>query len=73
MSPIKTENLPIIWLVGPPGSGRKLQGEQLAELFGFDNIRVTQLLRDEATKDTDRGNIISAAIRNRLKKIPDVA
>lgn len=72
MSPVKEKSLPVIWLIGPPGSGRRSQGEMLADHFGFDNIRITQVLRDEATKDTDRGNLISNAIRNRLKKIPDV-
>lgn len=71
MSSIKTKSLPIIWLVGPPGVGRNTQATLLSQNLDFANIRVADLLRDEAKKDTDRGRLIYEGLF-RGKKIPDV-
>ncbi|KYB27609.1 adenylate kinase isoenzyme 1 isoform X2 [Tribolium castaneum] len=71
MTPIKSKYLPIIWLVGPPGSGRNTQGKMLSENLEFSHIKVADLLREEADNDTDRGRLINEALHHRSKKIPD--
>ncbi|XP_044266729.1 adenylate kinase isoenzyme 1-like isoform X2 [Tribolium madens] len=71
MTPIKSKYLPIVWLVGPPGSGRNTQAKMLSENLQFSHIKVADLLREEADKDTDRGRLINEALHHRAKKIPD--
>lgn len=71
MTPIKSRSLPIIWLVGPPGSGRNTQAKMLSENLEFSHIKVAEILREEADKDTDRGRLINEALHHRSKKIPD--
>ena len=71
MTPIKSRSLPIVWLVGPPGSGRTTQSKMLSENLDFAHIKVAELLRNEAEKDTDRGRLINEALHHRAKKVPD--
>ncbi|KAF2884772.1 hypothetical protein ILUMI_21379 [Ignelater luminosus] len=72
MTPIKSNPVPIVWLVGPPGSGRTTQGQALSENLGFENIKISNLLKDEAEKETDRGRIIKDSMsNNQSKKLPD--
>lgn len=71
MTPIKLRSLPIVWMVGPPGSGRTTQGKLLKQNLSFSNIKVAELLRDESKKDTDRGRLINESLNHRDKKIPD--
>lgn len=71
MTPLKTKTLPVIWLVGPPGSGRQTQAEIMAKHLNYENVRVAQLLRTEALKDTDRGKIVKDCLGG-SKKVPDV-
>lgn len=73
MTPIKNNPLPIVWLVGPPGSGRTTQAENLSKNLGFENIQITGLLKDEAIKDTDRGRTIRNALNKTGRRIPDVS
>lgn len=71
MTPIKLRSLPIIWMVGPPGSGRATQGKLLEQNLNFANVKVAELLREESKKDTDRGRIINEGFHHRDKTIPD--
>lgn len=74
MTPLKSNPVPIVWLVGPPGSGRTTQGQALSENLGFENIKIASLLQSEAEKETDRGRIIKDAMTNtQSKKLPDVS
>ncbi|RZB66650.1 adenylate kinase isoenzyme 1 [Asbolus verrucosus] len=71
MTPVKSKSLPIIWLVGPPGSGRNTQAKLLSENLEFSHVKVAELLREESDKDTNRGRMINEALHHRSKKIPD--
>lgn len=72
MSIVKKRNLPIIWLVGPPGSGRTTQASILSENLGYDTISIAQLIRNESNLQTERGQTIKEALEDKTKRIPDV-
>lgn len=73
LTPLKSKPVPVVWLVGPPGSGRHTQAQKLSENLGFENIRISELLRTESTKDTDRAKIIKDILQNPAKHVPDVS
>lgn len=73
LTPLKSKPVPVVWLVGPPGSGRKTQSQKLSENLGYENIRISELLRNESTKDTDRGKVIKECLQNPAKHVPDVS
>lgn len=73
MTPIKSKELSIIWLVGPSGSGRNTQAKLLAENIQFILINVDELITDESNNDTDRGMILREGLHNLNVKIPDVS
>ncbi|GJQ66863.1 hypothetical protein Trydic_g7887 [Trypoxylus dichotomus] len=71
MSIVKKRNLPIIWLVGPPGSGRTTQANILSENLGYDAISIASLIRNEANFQTERGQTIKEVLEDKTKRIPD--
>lgn len=73
LTPLKTRPVPIIWMVGPPGSGRNTQAQALSENVGFENVKISELLKAENAKDTDRGRIIKESMHSRGRRVPDVS
>lgn len=71
MAPFRSKNLPIVWLIGQQNTGKRTHGELMQDNFNFEHINVTQLLRNEAVKDTQRGKTIDDCLKNH-KKISDV-
>lgn len=71
LTPIETYSSPIIWIVGPSGTGRHKHADTLARNLELENIVVSELLRREAMQETDRGRIIKNALHNSPKKMPD--
>lgn len=71
MSPIRSRNLPIIWLIGQQNTGKKTHGNLIQEKMNFEHISVSDLLRNEANKDTPRGILIDECLKSH-KKISDV-
>jgi adenylate kinase len=51
-------------LLGPPGSGKGTQGAALAEHLGVPYLSTGELLRAQATQDTDLGRAVAARIDN---------
>lgn len=72
MSPVQNKNLPYVWVTGPPNTGKKTHGNLMKEKFDFDHIRITDLLRNEATKDSETGKIVRCALREN-KRVNDVS
>lgn len=53
----------IVFLLGPPGSGRGTQGTKIMDQFGFKHIVAGDVLRREALKGSDEGRSIDQIIR----------
>lgn len=71
MTIVRENPVPIIWLVGPPGCGRTTQSKLICDAYSYEQIRMTELLALEATKETDRGRVIREAMDNTDKTLPD--
>ena len=52
-----------ILLFGPQGSGKGTQGEKIAERYHIPLFGGGQLLREEATKDTERGHFVGEVLK----------
>jgi len=61
---------PRLIILGPPGSGRATQARNLSKWYGLVHISTMNLLRNEISKKTERGNIISDAIK-KGELVPD--
>ncbi|XP_018571134.1 adenylate kinase isoenzyme 5-like [Anoplophora glabripennis] len=70
MTPLKNKNLPIVWISGQQNTGKRTHGNLIKERFDYEHINTTELLRQEAAKETERGVMIKDAM-NFKKKIPD--
>ena len=49
---------PVIILFGPAGSGKGTQATQMASRFNFQKITAGDIVREEATKETERGRMV---------------
>eukprot|EP00667_Euglena_gracilis_P022813 EG_transcript_25524 len=54
----------IIFLLGPPGSGRGTQGTKVMEHFGYKHLVAGDLLRREALAGSDQGRALLTTIRD---------
>ncbi|XP_032689199.1 adenylate kinase isoenzyme 1-like [Odontomachus brunneus] len=52
ITPVKESGLPIIFLIGGPGSGKRTQNVQIARRYGFLNVVTSDLLREEVATGT---------------------
>ncbi|XP_061469883.1 adenylate kinase isoenzyme 1-like isoform X2 [Rhineura floridana] len=48
----------IIFMIGGPGSGKRMQGNKLANKYDFYHVAIGELLREEATRPTRKGKTI---------------
>jgi len=55
---LRDAQLPVIWVLGGPGSGRNTQCEKLCETYGFKNLCMGDLLRAEVASGSDLGKSI---------------
>lgn len=67
MSPVRSRNLPFIWLIGQQNTGKKTHGDFIKEKFELEHISVTEILRNEAKKDTPRGTFMAEYLQNHRK------
>lgn len=51
--------MPIIWVLGGPGSGKGTQCARLVERYGFQHLSSGDLLRDEVASGSDKGKELS--------------
>lgn len=54
-TPLTSANLPIIWVLGGPGSGKGTQCDKIVAKYGFTHLSSGDLLRDEVKSGSDRG------------------
>ncbi len=52
---LKQSKLPIIWVLGGPGSGKGTQCARLVERYGFSHLSSGDLLRDEVGSGSEKG------------------
>lgn len=56
---LRTSKIPIIWVLGGPGSGKGTQCARLVEKYGFQHLSSGDLLRDEVQSGSEKGKEIS--------------
>jgi len=56
---LRTSKVPIIWVLGGPGSGKGTQCARLVEKYGFQHLSSGDLLRDEVQSGSEKGKEIS--------------
>lgn len=52
---LKEAKLPVIWILGGPGSGKGTLCEKIVAKYGFTHVSTGDLLRDEVQSGSDRG------------------
>jgi len=56
---LRSSKIPIVWVLGGPGSGKGTQCARLVEKYGFQHLSSGDLLRDEVQSGSDKGKEIS--------------
>ncbi|XP_059092214.1 adenylate kinase isoenzyme 1-like [Tigriopus californicus] len=59
-TPLKEAKLPVIWVLGGPGSGKGTQCERIVAKYGYTHLSSGDLLRAEVQGGSDRGKQLSA-------------
>lgn len=55
LTALKESKLPIIWVLGGPGSGKGTQCDKIVEKYGFTHLSTGDLLRNEVQSGSERG------------------
>ncbi|XP_031626798.1 adenylate kinase isoenzyme 1 isoform X2 [Contarinia nasturtii] len=58
-----SDNVPVIWILGGPGSGKGTQCAKIVEKFGFSHFSTGDLLRAEVAAGTDKGKELSEIMK----------
>jgi len=58
-TPLKDAKLPVIWVLGGPGSGKGTQCDKIVEKYGFTHLSSGDLLRAEVQSGSERGKILT--------------
>jgi len=61
---VKSSNLPIIWVLGGPGSGKGTQCNKLVTRHGFTHLSSGDLLRNEVLSDSKIGRQLYVLMEN---------
>lgn len=61
-SEVKEINVPIIWVLGGPGSGKGTQCDKIVEKYGFTHLSSGDLLRAEVASGSTRGKELTAVM-----------
>jgi len=56
---LRSSKIPIIWVLGGPGSGKGTQCARMVEKYGFQHLSSGDLLRDEVQSGSDKGKELS--------------
>ncbi|XP_055317907.1 adenylate kinase isoenzyme 1 isoform X2 [Sitodiplosis mosellana] len=64
------DNVPVVWILGGPGSGKGTQCAKIVEKFGFSHFSTGDLLRAEVSAGSDKGKEL-AAIMKRGDLVPN--
>ncbi|XP_067001310.2 adenylate kinase isoenzyme 1 isoform X2 [Anabrus simplex] len=60
LTPLKNAKLPIIWVLGGPGSGKGTQCDRIVSRYGFTHLSTGDLLRNEVQSGSERGKQLNA-------------
>lgn len=60
LSPLKDAKLPIIWVLGGPGSGKGTQCDLIVKKYGYTHLSSGDLLRAEVASGSERGKQLNA-------------
>ncbi|XP_046398827.1 adenylate kinase isoenzyme 1 [Ischnura elegans] len=60
LSPLKNANLPMIWVLGGPGSGKGTQCDLIVKKYGYTHLSSGDLLRAEVASGSERGKQLNA-------------
>ncbi|XP_044743881.1 adenylate kinase isoenzyme 1 [Chrysoperla carnea] len=69
VQPILDSGLPVIWVLGGPGSGKGTQCDKIVATYNFEHISSGDLLRLEVSKQSERAQALQA-IMNEGKLVP---
>ncbi|XP_066137832.1 adenylate kinase isoenzyme 1 isoform X3 [Euwallacea fornicatus] len=69
MAPVTEINVPIIWILGGPGSGKGTQCDRIVAKYGFTHLSSGDLLRNEVKSGSPRGQELTA-IMERGELVP---
>ena len=58
-TPLKDAKLPVIWVLGGPGSGKGTQCDKIVSKYGYTHLSSGDLLRAEVQSGSDRGKILT--------------
>ncbi|XP_063233650.1 adenylate kinase isoenzyme 1-like isoform X2 [Bacillus rossius redtenbacheri] len=73
MAPLRDSTLPIIWVLGGPGSGKGTQCEKIVAKYGFTHLSTGDLLRSEVQSGSPRGKQLTAIMeQGELVPVEDV-
>jgi len=61
---LKNKKVPIIWVLGGPGSGKGTQCERLIKRYGFQHLSSGDLLRDEVASGSEKGKELNEMMKN---------
>lgn len=67
---MKEANLPVLWVLGGPGSGKGTQCEKIIAKYGFTHLSTGDLLRAEVASGSSRGKNLTA-IMERGELVPN--
>ncbi|XP_023215634.1 adenylate kinase isoenzyme 1-like isoform X2 [Centruroides sculpturatus] len=56
---LKALNVPVIFVIGGPGSGKGTQCAQIVEKYGYTHLSTGDLLREEVGSGSDRGKMLN--------------
>jgi len=69
---LKNSNLPIVWVLGGPGSGKGTQCEKLVARYGFVHLSSGDLLREEVASGSEKGKELNAMMQKGILVPRDV-
>ncbi|CAK9800404.1 Adenylate kinase isoenzyme 1 [Anthophora plagiata] len=71
-SPIKESGVPIIFVIGAPGAGKRTLCTKVAQKYGFHGIITSDILRNEVSKRTEKALVLARLISQGRLVPPDV-
>uniref|UniRef100_A0A0K8SFI8 adenylate kinase n=1 Tax=Lygus hesperus TaxID=30085 RepID=A0A0K8SFI8_LYGHE len=60
---LKNSKVPIIWVLGGPGSGKGTQCDRIVEKYGFTHISTGDLLRADVASGSERGKALEKVMK----------
>ncbi|XP_077290764.1 adenylate kinase isoenzyme 1-like [Arctopsyche grandis] len=70
LNALREAKLPVVWVLGGPGSGKGTQCDKIIAQYGFTHLSTGDLLRAEVASGSDRGKNLTA-IMERGELVPN--